>query len=81
MCIRDSVADGKVYIGNEDGYVTILPVSRELGEDDVGEVDMQAPIYSSPIAANGVLYIATMTHLFAIASDSPGGEVSSERNE
>ena len=75
------VADGKVYIGNEDGYVTILPVSRELGEDDVGEVDMQAPIYSSPIAANGVLYIATMTHLFAIASDSPGGEVSSERNE
>jgi hypothetical protein len=25
------------------------------------------PIYSSPIEANGVLYVSTMTHLYAIA--------------
>ena len=60
------VADGKVYIGNEDGYMTVLPASKTYDESKVVEIDMTSPIYSSPIAANGVLYIATHTHLFAI---------------
>ncbi|MHC4910472.1 MAG: outer membrane protein assembly factor BamB family protein, partial [Planctomycetota bacterium] len=64
------VADGKVYIGNEDGYLTILKAGRETekpGEADViGEVDVMAPVYSSPIAANGRVYLATHTHLFAL---------------
>ncbi|MHC5004702.1 MAG: outer membrane protein assembly factor BamB family protein, partial [Planctomycetota bacterium] len=63
------VADGKVYVGNEDGYLTILQASKELKM--LGEIDMMAPIYSSPIAANGVLYVASMTHLFAIAQTAP----------
>lgn len=58
------VADGKVYIGNEDSYLTVLAAGREYKL--LNEVDMRAPIYSSPIAANGVVYIATHTHLFAI---------------
>lgn len=66
------VADGKVYIGNEDGYLTILPASAERTDDDVIEIDMQSPIYSSPIAANGVLYVASHTHLFAIADSTEG---------
>ena len=61
------VADGKVYIGNEDGYMTILPADKEYSKDRVVEIDMTSPIYSSPIAANGVLYVAIHTHLFAIA--------------
>ena len=60
------VADGKVFIGNEDGYLTILKAGKEYDEKDVVEVDMVSPIYSSAIAANGVLYVATHTHLFAI---------------
>ena len=61
------VADGKVYLGNEDGYMTILPASKTLDpKKDVREVDMTSQIFSSPIAANGVLYVATHTHLFAI---------------
>jgi outer membrane protein assembly factor BamB len=60
------VADGKVYIGNEDGYLTILPAGRTLDSKKVVEVDMTSPVYSSPVAANGVLYVATHTHLFAI---------------
>ena len=60
------VADGKVYIGNEDGYLTIIPAGREYSKDAVIEIDMTSPIYSSPIAANGTLYIASHTHLFAI---------------
>ncbi|MFQ5504145.1 MAG: PQQ-binding-like beta-propeller repeat protein [Planctomycetota bacterium] len=58
--------DGKVYIGSEDGFLTILPASKEYAKDKVIEVDMTSPIHSSPIAANGVLYVATQTHLFAI---------------
>jgi len=61
------VADGKVYIGNEDGYMTILPAKKTYDKKDVIEIDMVSQVYSSAIAANGVLYVATHTHLFAIA--------------
>ena len=60
------LADGKLYIGNEDGYLTILPAKGELEKEDVIEIDMGAPVLSTPIAANGVLYVQTHTHLFAI---------------
>jgi len=63
-------ADGKVFVGNEDGYLTVFPAQKELAEGAVVEVDMTSPVYSSPIAANGVLYVATHTHLFAIAGGS-----------
>ena len=60
------VADGKLFIGTEDGFLTVLPATKEYAKDTVVEVDFTIPIYSSPIAANGVLYITTHTHLFAI---------------
>jgi outer membrane protein assembly factor BamB len=63
------VADGKLYIGNEDGYLTILKAGKEL--ELLGEIDMMAPVYSSPIVANGVLYVASHTHLFAIKEQAP----------
>ena len=59
------VVDGKVYVGTEDGFMTIVPATKEFDEDKVVEVDFLSPIYSSPIAANGVLYVATHSHLFA----------------
>jgi outer membrane protein assembly factor BamB len=59
-------ADGKVYIGNEDGFLTVLPATREYAKERVVEVDMLSPIYSSPIAADGVLYVALPTHLYAL---------------
>jgi outer membrane protein assembly factor BamB len=58
------VGDGKVYIGTEDGDIIILAVDKKMKE--IGRIDMRAPVYSSPVAANGTLYIATMTHLYAI---------------
>lgn len=67
------VVDGKLYIGNEDGYMVILPATKEYDENAVVEVDMISPIYSSAIAANGVLYVATHTHLFAIAEGESDG--------
>ncbi len=64
------VADGKVYIGNEDGYMTILAAGKE--HKLISEIDMKSPIYSSAVAANGTLYVATHTHLFAIAKMGDG---------
>ena len=29
---------------------------------------MNAPVLSTPVAANGVLYVQTHTHLFAVAN-------------
>lgn len=62
------VADGKVFIGNEAGELVILQAGPEKKVLNV--IEMGAPIYSSPIVSDNVLYIATQTHLFAIADDA-----------
>jgi outer membrane protein assembly factor BamB len=62
------VADGKVLLGNEDGILTIMAAEKE--KTLIAEVEFNAPIYSSPVLANGTTYIATQTHLYAIAPDA-----------
>ena len=59
------IADKKVYIGNESGFLTVLEVGRK--EKVLASLDLYAPIYGSVIAANGALYIQTQTHLWSIA--------------
>ena len=57
------VADGKVYCGDEDGDLVVFAATKEkkiLSETNLGD-----PIYSTPVAANGVLYVHSNTHLFA----------------
>lgn len=58
------VADGKVYCGTEDGEIVVLKAGRE--KQLVGTIDFHSPVYSTPVVANGTLFIATVTHLFAI---------------
>ena len=62
------VADGRVFVGNEDAILTAIPATREFDKKKVQEFVMPSPVYSSPIAANGTLYVATFTHLFAIGA-------------
>ncbi len=98
-------ADGKVYVGNLDGVLTVfdagrlgklaaelgaplevvvrqkkLVVSREgktlreIAGDEAGkiihEAKFAAPIHCTPIVARGVLYVATMRHLYAIKAEA-----------
>ena len=63
------VADGKVYVGDEDGDVVVLAATKE-GPKVISEVNMGSPVFSTPIVANGTIYIGTQTHLFAIAKDA-----------
>ena len=58
------VADGKVWIGTEDGELHILATGKEL--KPINTIEFPAPIYSSGVVANDVVYIATQTHLYAI---------------
>jgi outer membrane protein assembly factor BamB len=59
------VADGKLYLGDEDGDFCVLAASRE--KKVLSEVNLSSPIYSTPMVANGVLYVGTQSHLYAIA--------------
>jgi outer membrane protein assembly factor BamB len=58
------VADGKVYSGDEDGNLVILAAARE--KKLIGVIELGAPIYSTPVVANGILYVASNSHLYAI---------------
>jgi outer membrane protein assembly factor BamB len=69
------VADGKVYIGTRRGDFWILAASKdkkviaysaEAAAKAGGSIDLDSPIVGSPVAANGVLYIATMKNLYAV---------------
>lgn len=60
------VADGKVFLPTEDGDLHILATGKE--KKPLAAINFGAPIYSSPIIANDVLFVATMTHLYAIGT-------------
>ena len=59
------VADGRVYLGDQDGDVAILRAGPELKK--ISEIDMANAVYSTPVPANGVLYIMTRSELYAIS--------------
>jgi len=94
------VADGKVYVGNKDGMLSVFATdrmkkladelgpgleveiesgklvlkkgekaAREISGDEVGQIFREAKfpaeLHCSPIVAQGVLYVATMRHLYA----------------
>ena len=60
------VADGKVFIGTEDGDVHILEAGNK--QKVLATVQFGGAIYSSPVVANNVVYVATMTHLYAVGT-------------
>ncbi len=58
-------ADGKVYLGTDDGDVHIFAQGKEKRR--LGKVEMEEPIKSTPVAVGNVLYVMTDKHLFAIS--------------
>jgi outer membrane protein assembly factor BamB len=60
------IVEGHVYIGDEDGDITVFGVSKEK-HDPLAEVSMNNSVYSTPIVANGILFIANKDYVFAIA--------------
>ncbi len=62
--------DGKIFVGNESGVLTILAAGRE--KKLIASIDMKDPIYSTPIAANGALLLATQSQLFSLQNKERG---------
>lgn len=61
-----TVIDGKVYLGDEDGEIGVLKHGRTL--EVLAENTVDNASYTTPVAANGVLYIANGSTLYAIAA-------------
>ncbi len=59
------VVDGKVMIGTEDGELIVLKHGKELVE--IARNDLGNSVYTTPVAANGTLFITNRKALFAIA--------------
>ncbi len=58
------VVDGKIYIGDEDGDLAILKHGKE--KKLLNEINLGEAVYTTPTPANGVLYIASRSKLYAI---------------
>ncbi|MEM7314672.1 MAG: PQQ-binding-like beta-propeller repeat protein [Planctomycetota bacterium] len=61
------IADGKVFVGDEDGEVSVFKFSKNPDDaEPLAEVDMLSSVLSTPIVANNVMFIANKSHIFAI---------------
>ena len=58
------VADGKVYVGSLGGDFHVFAAEKEKRE--LAGIQLGAPISSTPVAANGTLYVSTLERLYAI---------------
>ena len=59
------VIDGKVWLGDEDGDVTILNADRTMKV--VAENNMGSSVYSTPVPVNGTVFIVNRNQLIAIS--------------
>jgi len=59
------VIDGKVYLGDEDGDITVLNADRTMKV--IAESNMGSSVYSTPVPANGALFIVNRNQLYALA--------------
>jgi outer membrane protein assembly factor BamB len=59
------VIDGKVYLGDEDGDVTVLAADKALKV--ITENNMGSSVYSTPVPAHDTLFIVNRNQLFALA--------------
>ncbi|NUQ61836.1 MAG: PQQ-binding-like beta-propeller repeat protein [Pirellulales bacterium] len=58
------VADGKVYVGTRRGSLWVFAAGRE--KRLLATIDLGDPIHGTPVAANGVLYVPTLSRLYAV---------------
>jgi outer membrane protein assembly factor BamB len=69
------LADGKLYVGTENGKFYILRPSATgvevLDEDVLGTAQSPEPIVASPIVSDGRVYVTSMEALYAIGTRKP----------
>jgi len=58
------VADEKVYVGTRGGEFSVLATGKQ--KRLLSSIRLDDPIISTPVAANGTLYVGTMSRLYAL---------------
>lgn len=70
-----TLADGKLYVGTENGKFYILRPGATgvevLDEDVLGTPGTPEPIIAAPAVANGRVYVTSMEHVYAIGPKQP----------
>ncbi len=56
-------ADGKLYLGTKRQFI-VFKAGKELNV--LNEIRLGSPAHSTPVAANGVLYVASQRYLWAV---------------
>jgi outer membrane protein assembly factor BamB len=59
------VADGKLYLGDEDGDVTVFKLGKK--KEVLAEMNFGQSVYATPYAREGVLYVLSRNQLWALA--------------
>jgi outer membrane protein assembly factor BamB len=59
------VADGKVYLGDEDGDVVVMALGKEAKV--LSEMNMGSAVYATAVPAHGTLFLNNRSQLFAIS--------------
>jgi outer membrane protein assembly factor BamB len=73
------VADGRVYLGDEDGDVEVLKVGKT--KEVLGSYPMGISVYSTPVAKDGMLYVLARNRLFALQEGAAGPPATPRRME
>jgi outer membrane protein assembly factor BamB len=61
------LAGDRLYVGNEEGSMTVLRAGRR--KQLLAQIEMDAPLYSPPALIGDALYLATTNRLYLIASN------------
>jgi outer membrane protein assembly factor BamB len=60
------LAGDRLYVGNAGGLMTVLRAGRQ--KEVLGEIEMDAPLYTRPAVVGDELYLATANRLYRIAA-------------
>jgi HEAT repeat protein len=60
------LAGDRLYVGNEEGVMTVLRAGRQ--KELLAQIEMDAPLYSRPALVGDALYLATARRLYFIAA-------------
>lgn len=70
------VADGKLYVGDEDGDFVVLAATKD--KKIISETNVGAAVYGTPVVANGTVYLQSNTHLFAFSDPTKASAMKDE---
>jgi len=62
------LAGDRLYVGNEEGLMTVLRAGRQ--KELLAQIEMDAPLYSRPALVGDTLYLTTGNRLYLIAAKS-----------